>query len=672
MQTSGGIRRAGASAGAVAGVWLGVLLASCAGPAIKKGQAPGSSGPTALQNSPADQKRDYKDILTLYSKGAFESALGRAQSFQRKYPKSGLVPAMSNIIGLSYLGSRRPQMAIPEFKKAIDANPRDIVFNQYIMYNLAAGHYEAGQIEDASQVLAETNSELLDTENRVKFLTLRARVYEKKSLPIEASRALLDASRYLQNLDSRDFRASFSKQLEQDLQRIADVDALESLYHDYGDSPVVDVLIYRIGSQQMAMGKIGSGESYLRALMERFPESAYYAQAAETLNAARDSSSVSSRSVGVLLPLTGKFAPFGQRTLMGIQMAFGVFGPAKSSGVTLVVEDSGEEMESTLKALNRLVFKHHVVAVMGPLLSKGIDQVSQRAQELGVPLISLARLSGPPMDYVFQGGLTLQMQAQQIARFAMHKLGFRRFAMVYPSDRMGNEISQHFWNAVEADGGKIVGAEPYAPGETDFRLAVDRLSALAYPDARARELEVLSRERELNNVKRRTRKTEKFFALPPVVDYDAVFVPDEARMAGQILPTFAYRDVEGVKFLGTSSWNSPEFLTRVHEYASSSYFVDAYFPDAQKGEEKAYSDRFKSEFGQDSKSMDAMAYDAALVLEAVLAVPEQLTRADVKERLRVARGVSGVTGRITVRDNQFDRDLKVLTVKSGKIIEQDS
>src|SRR5262249_13814852 len=154
----------------------------------------------------------------------------------------------------------------------------------------------------------------------------------------------------------------------------------------------------------------------------------------------------------------GKFAAFGNRSLNAIELAFRIFSHGEpDSRVTLVVEDSGEDAETAVRALDRLVYKHHVVAVIGPLLSKGIDQVTLRAQELGVPLVSLARYTGVPNDYVFQAGLTLKMQAYEIARAAIERFGMKRFAMLFPNDKVGQEISQHFWDAVESMGGEVVG-----------------------------------------------------------------------------------------------------------------------------------------------------------------------------------------------------------------------
>jgi ABC-type branched-subunit amino acid transport system substrate-binding protein len=338
--------------------------------------------------------------------------------------------------------------------------------------------------------------------------------------------------------------------------------------------------------------------------------------------------------------------------------------------VTLVLEDSGDEPDQAVQALERLVFKDHVAAVIGPLMSKGIDQVTRRAEELQVPLISLARGSGVQGNYVFQAGLTQQFQAQQVARYAIQKMGLKRFAVLYPKDKLGSETANSFWDAVDALGGEMVGAESYNSGETDFRQQVDKLSGLYYTEARNRELEELAKERTENKIKKRTRKTEQYFSLKPIVDYDAVFIPDEVHTTGSIIPMFAYRDVDTVKFLGTSAWNFTEIAGISH--SENAIFVDAFDFANPAANARAFLDDYKTTFGADPSVLEAVAYDAAKVLDAALALGPIRDRADLLARLQSVKNFPGVTGTISYDKGVYARDLKVFTVRSGRIVDAET
>jgi ABC-type branched-subunit amino acid transport system substrate-binding protein len=655
----------------LASIVIGVsLAAACAtAPRASTGSSSSSSHPNAAPSSAhapgAKEAADYKELQTLYERGAYEALVQKTLAFEKRHPRSGYIANVRNFQGLGYLLTRRSPMAAQSFRSAIEASPQP-TFRQYVLYNLAAALHDAGQLEEAQQTLAETAPESLDRDTRVKYHALRARIFVKLGMPVESVREALRAGRVI---DSDGARAQFARLIEEALQGIANVEALEDLYADHEDAPGADLVLYRLGAQEITLGRMDPGETHLRTLMARFPRTVHYADAADLLRAVQNQSIVDSTAIGVLLPLKGKNARFGLRSLQGIQLAFRIFNTEEpDSGITLVIEDSGEDPESAVRGLNNLYFKHHVSAVIGPMLSKGIDQVTQRAQELGLPLVSLAQLPGTPGDNVFQAGLSPRIQAQEVARYAIEKLGLKRFAILYPQDKFGELYSQSYWDAVESLGGKIVGIESYAPNETDFRQQIAKLSGLHYADeARKRELEALAKEREANNIKKRTRRTEKFYALPPVVDYDAVFIPDQAKVVGQILPTFAYQDVDGVKFLGTSTWNSAELLTRASSYAEGAVFADAFFAESASAAVKKFLARYRATFGQDPGAIEALAYDAASLVEQ--AARGTKTRVELRERLKAVAGFPGITGKIAYRDGQFTRNLTMLTVRGGRVSE---
>jgi ABC-type branched-subunit amino acid transport system substrate-binding protein len=636
-----------------------------------------SSHPSTTVAAPPQEAAEYREAYGLYVSGSYDVATQKLAAFEKSHPQSALLPQAENLAGMCFLLTRRAPQAIEHFKRSIEANGTggNTGFKQYVIYNLASAQFDAGMLEDAQQSLTAISLELIDKENRIKVLYLKARLFSKRGSYPEAARETLAATRLIGDLpaaEARDIRGTFFSLLDQSLKEVNSVSTLESLYRDFEDSPFADAVLFRLGSKEVSDGARDKGETHLRALMSRFPQSTYYMQATDLIRAPENTGPVDASAVGVLLPMKGKFSKFGQKSLQGIELAFRIFNEQEpDSKVTLVIEDSGEEAEQTIKALNRLVLKHHVAAVIGPLMSKGIDQVTLRAQELGVPLISLARYSGTATsDYVFQSGLTLRMQAHEIARYAIERLGMKRFAAMYPKDKVGEESMQAFWDSVESLGGEMVGVEGYNPSETDFRQPVDKLSGLYYTEARARELDALAKERETNNIKKRTRKTEQFFSLKPIVDYDAVFIPEEPKVAGQILPTFAYRDVDKVKFLGTSAWNSNELPMRAASAAENSIFVDAFHPESASPLAKKFIEKYKATFGQDPGAMDAMAYDAARVLEMVLAEnASHSNRADIRDRLKGVKNFPGVTGKISYKEGQFVRDLKILTVKTGKIVE---
>ncbi len=615
------------------------------------------------------EQQELKAIEASFAASDLDTAQKQITLFLRTYPQSSLAASAENVRGLIYLKQKRFSQSIQAFSHSLELSSNQ-GFRQYLLYNLASAQLESNAANEADETLRQIHPELMDRPNRLKLITLQVSIYEKMNQPNEAFTYLIGIARAKYDSDNKEQNELVAKLCLQVLQLISDIPSLEKLLQDSDNRALGDGILFRLANLELSKGNAASASKDLRKLIDLYPSSIHLSPSKEMLSQIQQSSVIDRNAIGVLLPLKGKLSKFGTKSLQGIELALDIFNHTEGqSPFKLVLEDAGEEPESAIQALNRLVLKHQVVAVIGPMLSKGAELIAQRAQELRVPLISLSRRAAPAkQDYVFQAGVTQQMQSYAMARYAIQNLGLKKLAILQPSDKLGTDSSQAFWDAVESLGGEIVGFEPYSSLETDFRLPIDKLSGLFYTEARQAELDQLAQDRDTNHITKRTRKTEQFFALKPVVDYQAVFIPDEPKKLGQIMPTFSYRDVEGVKFLGTSEWNSSDFVSRAQNYGESSFFVDAFFPDTATGIAKKFLDDYRATFDQDPSSLEAVAYDATRVLRSILAsYSGGLSREAVRDQLLKVQDFAGATGKISYKDGQLFRELKVLTIKTGKI-----
>ncbi|NJL24699.1 MAG: ABC transporter substrate-binding protein [Calothrix sp. SM1_5_4] len=140
-------------------------------------------------------------------------------------------------------------------------------------------------------------------------------------------------------------------------------------------------------------------------------------------------------TIGTVLPLSGRYAPIAQKTLRGLQLGLGIYGP-EAGGFKLAVVDSEGTPEGARKAVERLVTEDSVIAVVGSLLSRTASSVAAKTEELGVPSIALSQKAGITENgtYVFRNAVTSEMQVKELVRIAMEQLGFKRFALLYPND----------------------------------------------------------------------------------------------------------------------------------------------------------------------------------------------------------------------------------------------
>ena len=371
-----------------------------------------------------------------------------------------------------------------------------------------------------------------------------------------------------------------------------------------------------------------------------------------------------------MLTLSGKFGKFGYKALQGIELALKVFQPSSDAApLSLVVMDDQGDQDRALAVMDELFYKHHVAVIIGPLVSKLAEPMGKKAQELGIPLIALSQKEASGGDYVFNAALTPAMQVRELVQYATEKAGISSFAILSPQGRFGDEYVKAFWDEVDRVGGAVRGCEAYANDETDFREYIDKLVGLASTDARAHEVEELKLLKAATPVKSRSKSFQRMFDLKPIVDFQAVFIPDDPKALGQILPTFAYRDVEKLLFLGINTWDNNELIARAGQFAEGAVFVDGYYSGSQAPSSKKFAEEYRATYGSDPSSVEAMSYDAAHILASLMKGSDVTSRADMRDRIMGLKDFQGVTGKISYRDGRLTKRLSLLTVKSGKIEE---
>lgn len=369
--------------------------------------------------------------------------------------------------------------------------------------------------------------------------------------------------------------------------------------------------------------------------------------------------------IGLLVPLSGKYENFGKKAQRAVELAFRNSSNSSAKNYEIVPVDSGDTSPSQLEGLKKLVEEQQVIAVIGPMLSKGIDELAARAAYYQVPLISIAQVAGPVTSHLFSCSISNRNQAKKVAEYATRYRGYNKFAILAPSNNPGEELANAFWDEIEARKGTIKAFEYYDPDRTDFRDPVDKALGLHYQEPRADELKDLAEKRKQLKITRKTMKTQQYFNLTPIVDFDAVFIADDGRIASQIIPTFTYRDAKNVIFLGTTSWNSNQFLQRTEGQSEGAVFPVAFNTLNPAKTSKAFYDLFLTTYNALPGEFDAVAFDAAaLVLKVMNRDPS--TREGFRSELESVSSVESATGEISIEDHRCSRNLTLYTVKKGK------
>ena len=330
--------------------------------------------------------------------------------------------------------------------------------------------------------------------------------------------------------------------------------------------------------------------------------------------------------IGVILPLSGRYKDFGEATLKGILLAAGIFGE-KDTPVEILVEDSKGDPGLARVAVYNL-YRRGAAAILGPLLSSVSIKAAKEAQMVRVPLVTFSQVEGISStgDYIFQNSMTPSSQAKALAGFAVNQLLLTDFAILYPNTSYGITLASLFEKEVERLGGRVVRKLKYRKEKTDFSREIRRLFLI----------------REEKDERGKPRLT------PPVVDFEALFIPDYAERAGLIASQLAFYDVRDLQLLGTNGWHSPRLFKFGNRYVEGAVFTDGFAVESNDQEVKAFVKDFFREYGYKPGILEAQGYETMKILLSILEENPEASREDIKDWLlyRIYR-FPGLTGYIS-------------------------
>ena len=363
----------------------------------------------------------------------------------------------------------------------------------------------------------------------------------------------------------------------------------------------------------------------------------------------------SSTRLGVILPLSGRYAAFGEQALKGILLAADTFGTTfelnKGLSLEIIVKDTKDDPLASERAVEELAADKDVMGIIGPLLSVTAMGAARKAQELKLPIITLSQKQGltGAGDYVFRNFLVPAEQAKAVADYAINKLNCIKFAILYPDSAYGIELANSFKEEIKKGNGIVAAEEQYKEGQTYFGKEVVRLFKI--------------KETE----KKEGRRLLKTFETTVAVD--ALYIPDYFDIIGLIAPHLAYYNVKDVKLLGSNGWNSPKLVELAGKYVEGAVFTDGFFTGSKREAVSRFINDFKNLYGTEPGIIAAQAYDATrMMAEAILSGNGK--RDEARNYLANLKKFRGVTGDIAFDSNrEAIKELFILSVRKGQIVE---
>jgi ABC-type branched-subunit amino acid transport system substrate-binding protein len=387
----------------------------------------------------------------------------------------------------------------------------------------------------------------------------------------------------------------------------------------------------------------------------------------ELLKRAEEEMAVKQGVLGCLLPLSGPFSIYGEEVLKGIELGLGVgWDQTAHTDLELLIRDTKGKPEEALAALENLVIHKKIMAIIGPVSSRAAIAVAKKAQEMGVPIIALTQREGivEEGEMIFRNFLTPYQEVEGLLDVAMGQMGLKRFGILYPDNAYGRYCMNLFWDRLNDMGGTVTAVESYGVDDTDFADQIKKMVGLYYP----RPASLLQK---LEDMKTPEDEESSIYSEEPepIIDFDAIFIPDSFQRVAMIAPQLAFHDVLGVQLLGTSAWQSPKLVEMAKDYIQGALFCSGFVGNSEEPGVRVFIEEYRENFDADPGILAANGYDTIRLLKKVLSEDEIRTRKDLVKTLLGSQGFKGVSGIITFDSNgEAEKEPILLTISGNKML----
>jgi branched-chain amino acid transport system substrate-binding protein len=284
--------------------------------------------------------------------------------------------------------------------------------------------------------------------------------------------------------------------------------------------------------------------------------------------------------IGIIAPISGEAATFGESTANGAKLYFdqvNAAGGVEGMKIVYFVEDDKGDPTEGANAYSKLIDQNKVSAIVGTVMSKVSLAGAPIAQNKGVPMISPTS-TNPAVtlvgNYIFRACFIDPFQGFVAAKFAYNDLGKKTAAVIYDS---GNDytkgLAEVFRDEFTKMGGKITAFESYTTGTSDFNAQLVKIKA---------------------------------------TNPDVLFIPNYYNDAGLIAKQAREMGIKAI-FLGGDGWDSPDLFKIGGKAIEGGFFVNHFSKDSQVPAAKKFVADYKAKYNKDPDALAALAYEAAMI-----------------------------------------------------------
>lgn len=344
--------------------------------------------------------------------------------------------------------------------------------------------------------------------------------------------------------------------------------------------------------------------------------------------------------IGVVLPMTGAVASYGQTAWEGIEIANKI-APTTKNGDTIkliLVDNKGDKIE-TSTATTKLAVQDKVSAIIGAMTTGNTQQVIQIGDEKKIPVVAPAATADKLLDRSKFGARVTFMDSFQGTSFAKYAKAQNYKTAVLVVDQAtaySLGLAKAFKKEFTTNGGKVLKELKINSGDKDFKAIASQIASLK-PDV----------------------------VYAPFYYQEASMLVRQARQIG-VNTVFASGD-------GVAQNTFIELAGKAGEGYLSTDVFDSSNPPTNNS--KNFIDNYKKAKGTtDIPGFTTLGADAyLLILDAMNRCEDAANSVCINDKIKQTSNFEGVSGFINIdKKGNAVRSLVIKEVKNGKFTYKDT
>ena len=565
-----------------------------------------------------------------------------------------------NLKGVILFNMNETDKAILNFEVAEKYSPKNTQLYSQVQLNMASGHFKLNQFTEMRNRLNKIDLKALTDAEKKKFAQLElayGKKFENPKMVVTSSLIILSELRTFPEIQN----SNLYEPMKENFKKLSQAQRIELLeeWNDTDNLAVASLAQFEADERYMNGDKSGAKDvvSWLKSEFSKSEEVTKFIREFELRM--ENSGRISIHDIGLVLPLTGEKGSFGQKALSGVDTGLKVLG--MGDAVKVHTKDSLDSPAQGAQAVLDLIRENKVAFIIGGLFPESAKAEYLEARKYGVLYISLSQINLPKEEknhHLIEIQGSIESQVETLLDDSMIQKFGTRMGIIYPDNEGGKAYADEIWRKANQKNIAVTSIATFPKNTHDYRDTAQLFLGLKYPRERSEEIAIV--EDVYNLEKSSIRRVQ---TLPPMLDFDWVFLATYPHEAIGLIPTLGYYDANRIKVVGGPSWVSKS-LVKEQKNLGTLYFIG----DDPKDINQEMLNKFQEIYGKPAGLIEVLALDAMKIGADALNASGEVSGRDEFDGKVKEKQLKGLTTTWAFKDGVWIKDMKSMTITRGDIV----